>query len=104
MHARRHCLAALTAVLALAACTAGPVRFAHDSKTLGSPEFLQDRSDCKLLANATAPVTGTSEYGPQRNQNEWVRSYYRCMEDKGWHPVDRDGRRVDYTCNYFDCF
>jgi hypothetical protein len=45
-----------------------------------------------------------TQHGPQRNEEEWVRAYYHCMEEKGWYPVDRDGRRVDYICNYFDCF
>ncbi len=90
--------------LGLAACAGEPIRLHHDFKTLGSPGFLQDRSDCKLYANATAPVTGLTERGPQRDQDEWLRAYYQCMEEKGWYPVDADGNRVDYRCNYFDCF
>jgi hypothetical protein len=90
--------------LGLGACAANPVYFTHDSKILGSAEFLRDRTDCKLLANATAPVTGTTVFGAERNQEEWVRAYYQCMEEKGWYPVDREGNRVDYICNYFDCF
>lgn len=90
--------------LGLSACAGNPVRLAHDTKVLGSAEFLQDRTDCKLFANATAPVTGATEFGAERDQQEWVRAYYQCMEEKGWYPVDRDGNRVDYICNYFDCF
>lgn len=103
MRTDRRFLVALLA-LGLSACADNPVRFAHDTKVLGSAEFLRDRSDCKLSANALAPVTGTTEYGPQRNRDEWIRGYYQCMEEKGWYPVDRDGNRVDYICNYFDCF
>jgi hypothetical protein len=103
MRMRYTALPALIA-LGLCACAASPIRFAHDSKTLGSPEFLQDRTDCKLYANAVAPITGQTELGAQRNQDEWVRAYYQCMEEKGWYPVDRRGNRVDYICNYFDCF
>lgn len=100
---RQFAFSALLA-LGLAACAADPVYFRHDTKILGSAEFLQDRTDCKVFANATAPVTGTVEYGPRRNQDEWNRAYYQCMTGKGWYPVDRDGNRVDYICNYFDCF
>ncbi|MCC6302306.1 MAG: hypothetical protein IT489_05840 [Gammaproteobacteria bacterium] len=95
---------AVSLALALAACAGKAIRFHHDSKTLGSPEFLRDRTDCKLYANATAPVTGPAVPGPPRNQDEWVRAYYQCMEEKGWYPVDENGERVDYLCNYFDCF
>ena len=103
MHLQRPLRSPLLA-LALAACGANPVHFHHDSKALGSPEFLQDRTDCKLFANASAPVTGATTFGARRDRDEWVRAYYQCMEEKGWYVVDQDGNRVDYICNYFDCF
>lgn len=100
----RHPPITILLALGLAACGAKTIQFHHDTKLLGSAEFLQDRTDCKLYANAAAPVTGQTEFGAQRNQDEWVRAYYQCMEEKGWYPVDRDGNRVDYICNYFDCY
>ena len=66
----------------------------HDKKTLGSPEYQTDISECKLYADSATPMTIAAGHGTERNLDEWTRYYYECMENKGWYVVDSEGKRI----------
>lgn len=75
----------------------------HDKKTLGSPEYQMDTSECKLYADSAATMKIVAGHGAERNLDEWTRYYYDCMGGKGWYVVDKDGKKIDTgTGNIYD--
>lgn len=89
----RSILPALIAA-ALTACSASQVHLRHESKVVGSAEYEEDVSACRIYANSAAPMIVTSGHGPQRNIDDWTRHFYSCMRDKGWEAVDDTGKSL----------
>jgi hypothetical protein len=81
-------------VAALAACSTSQVHLRHESKVVGSAEYEEDVSACRIYANSAAPMIVTSGHGPQRNIDDWTRHFYSCMRDKGWEAVDDAGKSL----------